>query len=481
MSSYTKTKDMLYYVHCAIGILLMFFFRFLPAPEPITPFGMQMLGIFFGLIYMWSTVSTLWPSCLGLFALCFTEYGGVGAVTAASFGNPASVMLFLFLGIVVILEESGLATWIANKFLTIKALQGKPWLFTLCWFLLIATLASCCSMFLIIFTFWSVFYKIAEQVGFKKGDPYTSLMIIGILIFAAIGGIMIPFNGMAIIANSAYINMGRPGVEYAMYIPNVAAVLYSMVICYVGLMRFVFRCDVSPLKNYDFSQVAGEIQPMTKYQKVLGVFVIGAVILMILPGLVPKTTVFGYYLSKLQAQGILIGGFALLSMVKIDGKPMLDFNEVSGKISWNLFFIIATAMCISSAITADGTGVKDFLLAFLEPILTTLSPMAFVVLLCVISVILTNIFNNIVICLVMISILSVYATAYPVNEPVALTLLIVCACLGYMLPSSSVSGAILHGNPWLTPQIIYKYVFVILIMMTLCTICVGAPLGFLLY
>ena len=154
----TKEINKFYYLHCCIGILFMFFFQYIPAPAPITHFGMQMLGIFLGLIYMWSFVNTLWPSVLGLFALCFTEYGTSAQVVAASFGNSTSVLLFFFLALVVVIEESNLAQYFSNCFLSIKLFHKRPWLFTLCWFLVVAVMASCCNMFLIAFTFWSIFY-----------------------------------------------------------------------------------------------------------------------------------------------------------------------------------------------------------------------------------------------------------------------------------------------------------------------------------
>ena len=158
-----KSGNVVYYLHCLIGALFMFGFRFLPAPAPITPYGMQVLGVFLGLIYMWSFVDTLWPSCLGLFALCLTDYGTTAQVTAASFGNATAVMLFLFLGIVVVIEQSGLATWLANKFLSIKAFKGRPWLFTLCLLMFLSTLASFCNMFLIIFFFGQCFIRYATK------------------------------------------------------------------------------------------------------------------------------------------------------------------------------------------------------------------------------------------------------------------------------------------------------------------------------
>ena len=55
----SKQKDIGYYVHSLIGIAIMFGFGHIVPPEPITAIGMQALGIFLGLIYLWSFVGTV--------------------------------------------------------------------------------------------------------------------------------------------------------------------------------------------------------------------------------------------------------------------------------------------------------------------------------------------------------------------------------------------------------------------------------------
>lgn len=167
--SESKSNTM-YYIHCAIGCILMFLFRFLPAPAPITSLGMQMIGIFIGLIYMWSFVDTLWPSVMGLFALCLSDYGTTTSIIASSFGNSTSALMLLFLALVAVIEECDLAGYLSNRFLSIKKFAGRPWLFTLCWLIVVAAMSSCCNMFLIAFTFWAVFYKICDQTGIQKGE-----------------------------------------------------------------------------------------------------------------------------------------------------------------------------------------------------------------------------------------------------------------------------------------------------------------------
>lgn len=64
-------------IHSAITIFLMFLFgRVIPPFGGITEVGMNVLGVFLGVIYGYCTCEIAWPSILG-----FVAYGLSGAVT----------------------------------------------------------------------------------------------------------------------------------------------------------------------------------------------------------------------------------------------------------------------------------------------------------------------------------------------------------------------------------------------------------------
>lgn len=70
----------------------------IPPPDSITPIGMTVLGIFLGMIYLFSSVGPLWPSILGIFLLACTGIGGdagFNGVWQNSMGN-FTVLLTLF-------------------------------------------------------------------------------------------------------------------------------------------------------------------------------------------------------------------------------------------------------------------------------------------------------------------------------------------------------------------------------------------------
>ena len=50
-----KQNHVVEYIHLAITLAFMFLFRFIPAPAPLTPYGMAVIGVFLGMIYGWIT------------------------------------------------------------------------------------------------------------------------------------------------------------------------------------------------------------------------------------------------------------------------------------------------------------------------------------------------------------------------------------------------------------------------------------------
>ena len=67
------SKTVKWYINVAISLSLMLFFRYIPAPEPMTQLGMTVIGIFAGAIYGWCTTNMIWPSIAALIIDIFSE------------------------------------------------------------------------------------------------------------------------------------------------------------------------------------------------------------------------------------------------------------------------------------------------------------------------------------------------------------------------------------------------------------------------
>ena len=63
-----------YYLHSAISLIIMFGFGSLPPITPLTPLGMNLVGIFLGVLYGWIFIEIVWPSLAGLLAMMLCRH-----------------------------------------------------------------------------------------------------------------------------------------------------------------------------------------------------------------------------------------------------------------------------------------------------------------------------------------------------------------------------------------------------------------------
>lgn len=75
-------------IHILISLAIMVCFKFVPAAEPLTPLGVEVIGIFLGMLYGWLIANdSFWPSIFGLLFLGLSSYSTVPAVLRDGFGN----------------------------------------------------------------------------------------------------------------------------------------------------------------------------------------------------------------------------------------------------------------------------------------------------------------------------------------------------------------------------------------------------------
>ena len=100
-------KNTKYYINSAIGVCIMLFFGCLPTFSTVTPMGMKILGIYIGLLYLWSTVDLIWPSLLGIVVTGFSGYKTVGALLSAGWGDGTNVYIWLICLFAYFITKSG--------------------------------------------------------------------------------------------------------------------------------------------------------------------------------------------------------------------------------------------------------------------------------------------------------------------------------------------------------------------------------------
>ena len=92
----TQQSNIKHYICEIIMLVLMFGGFFMPEIESLPPYGVQLLFIFIGLLFGWSTVGLIIPSLLGLTAMAFTSGFTIKSVWSMGFGSDIIVLLVLF-------------------------------------------------------------------------------------------------------------------------------------------------------------------------------------------------------------------------------------------------------------------------------------------------------------------------------------------------------------------------------------------------
>ena len=127
-----------YWFHVAVGLLFMIGFPQLGPFEPITETGMWIAGIFIGMVYLWSTLDSIWPSLLGLLLVALysgylgtevTGYAAVKAVFLNAIGSDTVITVLLGMILFGGIEYVGCTKYLARFFLTRKIFTGRPYVF----------------------------------------------------------------------------------------------------------------------------------------------------------------------------------------------------------------------------------------------------------------------------------------------------------------------------------------------------------------
>ncbi|MGI5946607.1 MAG: citrate transporter [Lachnospiraceae bacterium] len=138
-------------IHAVVGIAIMLLFPHLPIALPhVTQVGMEILGIFVGTLYLWTTVDPIWASLLSIFMVGVSSYAPMPQVLQSAFDAPVVVqMFFLMLGFPVP-PYSGNSLALLNNFSTITENMGNKVVVNNAAYMFLAILHALTAMVVII-------------------------------------------------------------------------------------------------------------------------------------------------------------------------------------------------------------------------------------------------------------------------------------------------------------------------------------------
>lgn len=201
-----KKKKDLYYVHVAISFGLLALMWVLPNPEPITPLGMKLLGVFLMMIYAWSTIETLWPSIIGLVlmgAIGLSDAGSNDVWLQAVGSNTVLLVLFAMI-LFGAIDQVGDTKYIAKYILTRKVLTGRPYAYMALFFLACAVISGLLNVFIALILMWPIATRNMEIMGVTKEDRVWKFFFVGMFLAITLFQPLLPFKGAPLVPLSAF-------------------------------------------------------------------------------------------------------------------------------------------------------------------------------------------------------------------------------------------------------------------------------------
>ena len=473
---FSRNKKLIHYL---ITALFLFGFAYIPPMAPLTPTGMGMVGVFIGAVYGWTTLNMLWPSMMALVAMGL--HIGMMPVLGASFGNPVVLMMLIMLPVMGLLNETHTTETIAVAFVTNKLTLGRPWVL-IGLFFLGAFAGSLINPIVTLMLFMGFIAQICRSVDIPLKSPFTAVMAIGIAIAALLGQTTIPFYNAGLSYTATYAAMFQVPIPYAKWF--FFFLFIGILLCIISTLiaRFVFRLDVSRLKDLD-PALFGEKKPWTTEQKIsIGAFV-AFILLVILGSFLPPTNIVGAFLAKLTIFGqiALVAGVLML-LIRPDGEVLFNFGRMAATgISWDVVFMVALIMPLAQFLTAENTGVTPFLAMLLRPLMA-LPPLGFIILALVVGALLTNFANNFVIAIIIMPVIYSFSMQTGMAPLGPIMVLFVCTQMAVGTPGASFPVAICYSfSEIVDAPMMMKYAWLSVVIMIIICLAVALPIALLLF
>ncbi len=463
-------------------------FLLIPPIEPLTSLGMKVVGIFLFTIIGWVFVGIGYPSllCVALFVLA-----GVMTPTAAfaaSWGNWIVLFMVGCFGLSEGLRVTGFSRRFAFWFMTRPFTRGRPWIL-MAMFLLACTLLGC-VMSAVVTTI--VFMKIAEPMleamGYKKGDPFAAMFMMGIAWAATASFGMTPIAHVGNIMMMDWIqrdlNYSIGFAQWMLFGIPMGLLVYLILMVF---FRYVVRPDVSKITSVTtkyIRETASKMGPIKLQEKLtLGVF-LSVLVCWVLP------SITGNILPEVSAYLIKIGyavpalvGACLLCIIRIKGQPLLTYRQwMTDGMEWGTIALVTAIMILGTAIGNPETGISQLLTNIFQPIATGAPFNVFLMVTLLWVVMQTNVMSNLVSMTLVYTLMVPVAVATGVGNPIALGATIsITSNYAFSLPSATPSTAVAIGSGWVPVKFMARYGVMLIIPIVLLFTFVGYPFACLLF
>lgn len=447
MAEKAKNVGASYYVKVIIGVCIVWFFGFIPAPAPMTALGMKMIGIFAGTIYLYSVAGLIWPSMMAVVAMGFSgAYENLAATVTAAMGQGTLWQIICLMPICEGISRSGAAKVIVDKMLSIKSLKGHATRINIVMLVaafVIGILSSTIAAILIAFT---IVNSMRDQLGYKRGDGWAAGMTVSAFLAAFLGGSTIPFRGLLAAMVVPVGQVAGTPLNNASYI--LCTIIIGLIFCALMpvVLKTVLRVDMSKLENFDPADYAEG----NKFNRQQGILLAGFAVIMlffILQIFVPAKSAAGTFINTFGANGIFPVVAIILALIHVDHKPVLDLPVMLKEgVPWGIFLSIAAMLCVAAKFTSKDAGITAWLNGVLGGFVSGMNPVVFVLVILLLTIIITGCMSNYATCVIILTVALPFCPVVGVSTMAMAIGIIFSSCLAALTPGGGAPCPLLFSN-----------------------------------
>lgn len=465
----------------AVSMIFILFFKYLPAPQGLSVSAMQVVGIFIGVLILWMTISIDWPSMLCLAAIAFVPEIGMSAALNAGMGNATFAFLMFTFMCTYTLSQTPFIRRCAIAFLTTKTAQKSPWRFIILYFASVLFLGSFMSPTVLVVIFIAITEEIFRILGLEKGSKVRDMMMMGMVFCSGISAGMTPIAHVFPLMAMGYYTTATGGtISYASYmaagIPAGLAVVAAMLL----IFKFILKPDLSAVKSLDISRLKNQLPPMDKREKYSITIFACVIALWVMPEIIKPVApqIYSYINGFGTAMPPLLGAVAM-AVVTVDGKPLLNFKDATGKgIPWASLIMVSATLALGSAMTNSNIGLTAWISNQISPFTSGLGVMSLVFIFVLWAAVQTNLSSNMVTVTVVCTIaMPIAAASVGVNAAALATVIGMMASYAFATPPAMATIVFAIGSGWTTTKQMAKYGFMLMICGVLAACAIAYPIA----
>ncbi len=475
-------KDNIFLV---LSLALIIGSRFMPPAYGLSSQAWGVLGVFFGSLLMWITISIDWPSMITLLALGFLPVFGFGKTFAGAFGNSTVAFLLFTFALVYPLSKTNFVRRCTVAFITNAIARRGAWHFVCFLFASVTFMGLFISPSVLFVAFMPFLEDIFSVLEVRKGGKTGNMIMMGTAICISLSSGMTAIGHVwPTMAIGYYAAATGRDINQFQFMAFGIPIGILLIILLILVFRLFYRPDdINDIDPAKAMALRGTVPPADRREKIILGTMLLVVLLWVGPSLFRSVApdLYKTINSYTTAMPPLLGCI-ILFILKDKGERIMNFKEVTSKgILWGSILMTGAATWLGSCLTNKDVGISEWLTSTLQPLTANMPLSSMILFFMTWAILETNFSSNIVTTTVVSAVALSVLTSMPagsVSVGSVLAMVGFAAAVCNMTPAGqSTINTVAIGSGWTSAKDMFIWGGVFAVMAILVLTYIGYPLG----